>query len=283
MAKFCSRCSAPVSGGILRDVPLEQPAPYAHQKRTARFCSRCGSATDPQTGFCPVCGATSRYTPQQQPGQQPLPQTPGQPLPPQKKKCGHAALWVVTTAAVLLAAAAIVGVLEHFRIVNIPAVRKLEERMGIHPYAAEAIYDDDGALLGYEVYKDNGDYFYYDAEGALEYCYIYKYNAARQPTKWSEYDGDGTLLSYSLYEYDSAGREIKYSYYDGDGTLTGYATFEYDSAGQVIKENYYDSDGTLDYYYTYEYNSAGQRIRIREYDGNFVLQATYDGDWNLIS
>ena len=130
MAKFCSRCGAaldeqtglcpacggvPVSGGILRDVPLEQPAPYAHQKRTARFCSRCGSATDPQTGFCPVCGATSRYTPPQQPGQQPLPQTPGQPLPPRKKKRGHAALWVVTTAAVLLAAAAIVGVLEHFR------------------------------------------------------------------------------------------------------------------------------------------------------------------------
>lgn len=291
MTKFCKKCgnlldpqtgfcpvcgSAPVSGGILRDVPLEQPAPYVWKKRTARFCSRCGGSTDPQTGYCPVCGVMSQYTPPQT--AQPAPQ-----LPPQEKKRSHAVLWIVTLAAVLLAAAAVVGVLEHFRIVNIPAVRKLEERMGIQPYAADAIYDDDGALLGYEVYKDNGDYVHYDASGALDFYSIGKYDADGQLIEQRNYDGDGMLSYYETFEYDSAGRDIKYSWYNSDGTLEYYNTYEYDAAGRDVKWSYHDGDGVLYSYMIHEYNSAGQRIRILEYDGDGVLQATYDDDWNLIS
>ena len=191
MANFCDKCGAeldertglcpvcagaPVSGGILRDVPLEQPAPYVWKKRTARFCSRCGGPVDPQTGFCPACGVTSGYTPT--PAEQPAPpppqseekqppqieeqqtkqQTSGRQIPPQQskeKKRGHAALWVVTIVSVLLAVAAVVGVLEHFQLVYIPAVEMLEERMGISPYE-KAIYDENGVLQGYKTYGYGG-------------------------------------------------------------------------------------------------------------------------------
>ena len=109
-----------------------------------------------------------------------------------KPKKRHTALWIVLGAvAALLIAAAVVGVLEHFRIVNIPVVRKLEERMGIRPYAEE-IYDENGVLQGYEARKDNGDYTYeYDAKGQRIGIYEYDGNGVLQYT----YDGDWNLIS----------------------------------------------------------------------------------------
>ena len=129
----------------------------------ANFCDKCGAALNQQTGQRPVCGAV--YAPPIQP--KPVHPPVREDVPPVvKPKKRHTALWIVLGAvAALLIAAAVVGVLEHFRIVNIPVVRKLEERMGIRPYAEE-IYDENGVLQGYEARKDNGDYTYeYDARG----------------------------------------------------------------------------------------------------------------------
>ena len=155
-----------------------------------------------------------------------------------KPKKRHTALWIVLGAvAALLIAAAVVGVLEHFRIVNIPVVRKLEERMGIRPYAEE-IYDENGVLQGYEARKDNGDYTYeYDARGR------------KIKVSWHE----GTRSGYDTYEYDSEGREIKECYYD-DGALSGYYTYEYDAKGQRIGIYEYDGNGVLQYTYDGDWN-----------------------------
>ena len=232
----------------------------------ANFCDKCGAELDERTGLCPVCGGAPVR------GETPAEGsknggTSGSAEKHTKGKKRHTALWIVLGAvAALLIAAAVVGVLEHFRIVNIPVVRKLEERMGIRPYAEE-IYDENGVLQGYEARKDNGDYTYeYDARGR------------KIKVSWHE----GTRSGYDTYEYDARGWRIKVNYYADDGTLRGYDTYEYDSEGREIKECYYD-DGALSGYYTYEYDAKGQRIGIYEYDGNGVLQYTYDGDWNLIS
>ena len=157
-----------------------------------------------------------------------------------KPKKRHTALWIVLGAvAALLIAAAVVGVLEHFRIVNIPVVRKLEERMGIRPYAEE-IYDENGVLQGYEARKDNGDY-------------TYEYDARGWRIKVNYYADDGTLRGYDTYEYDSEGREIKECYYD-DGALSGYYTYEYDAKGQRIGIYEYDGNGVLQYTYDGDWN-----------------------------
>ena len=201
MERFCGKCGAqlhkqtglcPVCDGAPENkekpmdiTPPERPVPPVGQKRTARFCGRCGGPTNPQTGYCPVCGIASRYaaeedvirTPPEFVDKTPPDLTGGK--PPKKKR--RAGLWIVLGVVVLLVVAAVaVGMLEHFRIVSIPAVRKLEESMGITPYAAEAIYDDDGVLQGYEVRKDNDDYLRYDAKGALEYYELNERNADGQ-------------------------------------------------------------------------------------------------------
>lgn len=251
MAKFCDQCGAelnkqtgfcPVCGGApvngekpLEDVPLEPPVTAAGQRR-ASFCGKCGKPADPQTGYCAACGVMTRYAPV--PAAKAAPQPPTRKIPKQKKKKrGRAVLWLVAIAAVLLAAAAVVGVLVHFGVADIPAVWLLEERMGISLYK-KAIYDENSVLQGYEAHG---------------------YTDTSAPVIW---------------QYNTEGQKVKTLYYE-NGTLRYYETYGYDSAGQMIRRSHYNSNGTQTGFETYEYDYGRQLIGICEYNKNGTLQATY--------
>ncbi len=303
MAKFCGTCGAalnkqtglcPVCGGapVRGETPAEdaasrKAAPAASQRRS-KFCGRCGSPTNPQTGFCPVCGAVTRYTP---PEGSKNGGTSGSAEKHTKGKKRHTALWIVlAVAAVLLAAAAVLGVLVHLGVVDIPVVAQLEERLGLTPRAKvekshqvvrEEMHGEDGEVLSYSTYEydDAGrkvKRLIYDENGALSVYDVYGYNSKGQLTKESRYDSNDAQESYGVYEYNDKEQQVKYSRYDKAGVLDYYTINEYNAGGLLTKSLSYDRGGALYFHCVYEYNAKGQQISVLNYNENGELFVRFE-------
>ena len=246
MAKFCGKCGAqlnkqtglcPVCGSA--PVNEERPeasrkvAPVASQRRS-KFCGKCGSPTNPQTGFCTVCGAVTRYTPPEDPGKWETP--PNTEEHPEKKQ-RRTALWVVlAAAAVLLAAAAAVGVLVRFGVVDIPAVAKLEERLGMMPRTADADSPDGTA----------------DASGDAGGAADSQPEEIRREVRMNCYDANDVLQWYHIYTYDENGDRISAASYDSQGSQTSYV----------------DIGSDVDYWYYFDGGILGSRQETVVREGN---------------
>ena len=80
----------------------------------AKFCGKCGSPLDLQTGRCPACGWTFTPSGAALPPETPPVDTPSD-MPPKKR---HTALWIIL--GVVAAAVVVVGVLVHLGVIDIP-------------------------------------------------------------------------------------------------------------------------------------------------------------------
>ena len=307
MAKFCGKCGAernkqtglcPVcdSAPVREEKPevSQKVAPVASQRRS-KFCGKCGSPTNPQTGFCTVCGAVTRYTPPEEPENW---ETPPNTEKPPKKKQRHTALWIVLAAvAVLLAAVAAVGVLVRFGAVDIPAVAKLEERLGLAPRAAgadspdgtaDASGDADGtADSPPEEIRRKVRMNCYNANDVLQWYHTYTYDENGKINGATSYDSQGNQTSHVdigpytdywwSYDGEIGGRQ-------GTGVREGNTetvTYEdgvrevtiYDVNGNAIeKRRYSDGSDTPSDSWVYEYNTDGQLIK-HSYFSNGELQS----------
>ena len=293
MAKFCGTCGAalnkqtglcPVCGGapVRGETPAEdaasrKAAPAASQRRS-KFCGRCGSPTNPQTGFCPVCGAVTRYTP---PEGSKNGGTSGSAEKHTKGKKRHTALWIVlAVAAVLLAAAAVLGVLVHFGVVDIPAVAQLEERLGLTPRAADA-----GSTGNTEDASDGTDGAVdsqpeeirrvvqmncYDANDVLRWYHTYTYDTDGEKSGGTSYDSQGNQTSHV-----DIGPGVDYWWYDDVGKLDG-------RRGTVVRESntetvtYEDGDCEVTIY-----DANGNAIEMRRYsDGSDSPSNSWVNEYN---
>ena len=205
----------------------------------------------------------------------------------------------------LLAVAAVVGVLVHFGVLNIPAVAKLEENLGLNPRPSADKTTVDQPVEVNLVTRMNA----YDADNALIWYQTYTYDDMGQRASVTSYDSAGNQTGYvdlstgDSYWYASCTGEVgarhcttvkegdtqtvtfengyhEVTVYDADGRETmiyryaadaddyyEYAVYEYDADGQLMKINDYLADGSLCAYTAYEYNELGQRVRYETYDG----------------
>ena len=295
MAKFCGKCGAELNKQGM--CPVCDSAPVKPEgkdgqpaKKKERFCGKCGGPLNLQTGRCPRCDGSE--------------ETAGGATPPKKQH--HTALLIGTIAAVLLAVAAVVGVLVHFGVLNIPAVAKLEENLGITPRPSA----DNTAVTDQPVEENLVTRMdAYDAGDALIWYQTYTYDDMGQRSSVTSYDSAGNQTGYvdlstgDSYWYASCTGEVgtrhcttvregdtqtvtfengyhEVTVYDADGRESmiyryaadaddyyEYAVYEYDADGQLMKINDYLADGSLCAYTAYEYNEMGQRVRYETYDG----------------
>jgi len=125
---------------------------------------------------------------------------------------------------------------------------------------------------------------YYNADGIIEKCVIYRYNE------------DGNEFYRSEIKYDGAGREKRTEYY-WDGKLSEYTVFEYDDAnGQKTATNYtaggirktviqYDAEDRIVKYTDYKEDGiAVSYTVVNEYmdDGSLVRTETYDNGSKVV-
>ena len=256
-------------------------APVASQRRS-KFCGKCGSPTNPQTGFCTVCGAVTRYTPPEDLGKW---ETPPNTEEHPKEKPRRTALWVVLAAtAVLLAAVAAVGVLVRFGVVDIPAVARLEERLGLAPRAAgadspdgtaDASGDADGtADSPPEEIRREVRMNCYDANDVLQWYHTYTYDENGEMNGATSYDSQGNQIDHVdigpytdfCWFYDGEiGRSKRTVVREGNTETvtrdTGFCEVTiYDENDNAIEERHYFA-GSETGSWEYEYNTDGQRIR----------------------
>ena len=256
----------------------------------AKFCGKCGAALNRQTGHCSVCGGAPVR------GEMPAEGsknggTSGSAEKHTKGEKRHTALWIVlAVAAVLLAAAAVLGVLVRFGVVDIPAVAQLEERLGLTPRAKveksrqvvrEEMHGEDGEVLSYCTYEydDAGrkvKRLIYDENGALSVYDVYGYNSKGQLTKESRYDSSDAQESYGVYEYNDKEQQVKYSRYDKAGVLDYYTINEYNAGGLLTKSFSYNRGGALYSHCVYEYNAKGQQISVLNYNENGELFVRFE-------
>ena len=298
MAKFCGKCGAkldertglcpncdsvPEMEKKTEPVPSVRSAPVTPQpagQHPGRFCGRCGSPVDPQTGRCPVCDGAARYTPPVDVSST-MPPSAGNPAQTGNKddvKKAHSAraasgrkssrliIWLLVG---LLLAIVVIGGLAHFRVIPLEfvndATEKVESLLGIESYegrktARETAYDDSGNRIWYHEYA-------YDTDGKL--------------ASVTSYDGSGKQTARIEMQYDGQGRELTWWTEDDSGSVYFYGTVQYASP-TVRRFEYTDSDGE---YYMQTLDDDGEVLEERFYlEGGILLWTdhyVYDAEGRL--
>lgn len=123
---------------------------------------------------------------------------------------------------------------------------------------------------------------YYNADGDLNYYYIYEFDDEGEIISHTLYDASGSEVeSWSEYKYDSVGRESTVPTFDEEsGKVSGFCIYEYNEASQLYTEIYYNLDG-----YPLEkavnfYDALGlkERAEIYNADGSSKWNCYYEYD-----
>lgn len=302
MAKFCGKCGAkldertgrcPNCDGVPETERKTEPVPPVRSapvtsppvgKRPGKFCGRCGSTVDPQTGRCPVCDAVAQHTPSVD--VPPAMPSAGKPSRKEKKAAKRAAkkarlaamspgrkvfrfigrllLW-------LLLAAVICG-LAYFRMIPLKfvdnATEKVESLLGIEPYkgrkvSRETAYDDSGKRLWYHEYAYGADgrlasvTSYDDSGKQTAHIEIPYDELGRELIWWTEDDSGSVYVSAELQYLSATERRVQYTWSDGE-----YCIQVLDDEENEQEERTYSKDNTLLWTDYYEYDAKGRLTEI---------------------
>ena len=98
--------------------------------------------------------------------------------------------------------------------------------------------------------------------GTLEDYFIYEYNAAGNPVKFSYFTADDTLVDFTTWEYEGNLAVLK-KYHRKNGSIIRQESFEYDQEGSLIRLNYLDAAGNQREYLLNEwmYREVEKKVR----------------------
>lgn len=120
--------------------------------------------------------------------------------------------------------------------------------------------DHSSTLTVFNKSGNKQEIFRYNANGNLDYKWVFRYNPEGIVNKKFRYANNGKILNKLVLSYDKKGRKIGETWYHPDGSLDAKWTFRYDTNGNKIRETWYQHDGKIGYWNAYQYDSQGNKI-----------------------
>ena len=126
------------------------------------------------------------------------------------------------------------------------------------------VFDDNGNLIGKEVYYTDGSLRYEEklnAKGDMTESFAYNKDGTVDVEEKRAYNSDGTIIQITT----------KKCYYE-NGQLTEYNISYFDNKFWCTESHSYNADGSSQGFTTYEYDGAGNITKESVFDKNVVLR-----------